>query len=174
MEAVIGYFDELEAHACRRINRLSRHAGMRSLFVVVSRLGDGGFWLATGLAVLVLDGVDALPGLVQMTLTGAAGILIYKSLKERLVRERPYVRHGEILCATAPLDRYSFPSGHTLHAVSFTVLLGHAEPVVLPVVLPFAVLVAASRVILGLHYPTDVAVGAIIGALLAVASLLLY
>jgi undecaprenyl-diphosphatase len=39
---------------------------------------------------------------------------------------------------------------------------------------PFAALVAASRPVLGLHYPTDVAAGAAIGALLAAVSLTLY
>ena len=87
------------------------------------------------------------------------------------MRERPYINHGDILCGTAPLDRYSFPSGHTLHAVSLTIMLAHFEPLLLPIALPFAVLVALSRVSLGLHYPSDVIVGAVIGASLAGASL---
>ncbi len=49
------------------------------------------------------------------------------------MRERPFVRHGEIVCGTAPLDRYSFPSGHTLHAVSLTILYGAYEPALLVV-----------------------------------------
>ena len=106
-----------------------------------------------------------------MLATALAGVLIYKLLKNRLVRERPSLTHGDILCGTAPLDRYSFPSGHTLHAVSLTIMLAHFEPLLLPIALPFAVLVALSRVILGLHYPSDVIVGAVIGASLAGASL---
>ena len=76
-----------------------------------------------------------------------------------------------IVCGMPPLDRYSFPSGHTLHAVSFTIMIAHFEPLLLPVAIPFAILVAASRVILGLHYPSDVIVGALIGASLASASI---
>jgi undecaprenyl-diphosphatase len=67
----------------------------------------------------------------------------------------------------APLDRYSFPSGHTLHAVCFTTLATSHVPGLAPVLLPFAALVAASRVVLGLHYPSDVLVGAALGASLA-------
>ena len=92
-------------------------------------------------------------------------------MKNRLVRERPYITHGEIVCGTAPLDRYSFPSGHTLHAASFTILYGSYEPTLLVVLLPFAVLIAASRIILGLHYPSDVLVGGAIGAAIATASI---
>jgi undecaprenyl-diphosphatase len=72
-----------------------------------------------------------------------------------------------------PLDEFSFPSGHTLHAVAFA-LVGLAYfPSLAPVVVPFTVLVALSRVVLGLHYPSDVLAGIVIGALIAGASLLL-
>ena len=66
-----------------------------------------------------------------------------------------------------PLDHFSFPSGHTLHAVTLCILLGYVMPVLLWVMLPFTLLVAASRVILGLHYPSDVLAGALIGSGLA-------
>ena len=109
----------------------------------------------------------------QALATAFTGIGIYKFLKKRLVRERPFVAHGEIVCGAPPLDRYSFPSGHTLHAVCLTILYGAYEPAMLIVMVPFAALVAASRIVLGLHYPSDVAVGGLIGALLAAASLAL-
>jgi undecaprenyl-diphosphatase len=80
-----------------------------------------------------------------------------------LVRERPYIGLIGIDCAMPPLDRYSFPSGHTLHAVGFTTVAVTAFPALAALLVPFAVLVAASRVILGLHYPTDVLAGAAIG-----------
>jgi undecaprenyl-diphosphatase len=86
------------------------------------------------------------------------------------VRERPFIGLIGIECAMPPLDRYSFPSGHTLHAVAFTVLAVGYVPWLAVLLVPFALLVAASRVVLGLHYPSDVAVGALLGASLASAS----
>jgi len=65
----------------------------------------------------------------------------------------------------------SFPSGHTLHAVAFTVLATHYFPELLVLLGPFAILVALSRVVLGLHYPSDVAAGGTIGLALALAGL---
>ena len=80
-------------------------------------------------------------------------------------------RHDRILPRVAPLDEYSFPSGHTLHAVSFTLIAVHYYPKLAWLLLPFAVLVALSRVVLGLHYPSDVLAGALLGAGLALLAL---
>ena len=172
---VIDLFDDLELSACRRINALSRRDRVRAFFAAVSRLGDYPAWVGFGLVCLAQQGDHAPIFVVQTILTAVAGILVYKFLKRRLVRERPYIRHsGHIECGTAPLDRYSFPSGHTLHATSFAMLYGSYEPSMLVVLVPFALLVAASRVILGLHYPTDVAAGAAIGATLAATSISIF
>jgi undecaprenyl-diphosphatase len=171
MYSVIEYFNGVEGELCRSINRLSYRRWVRSFFSGVSRLGDGGFWALMAALLLLLQGHRALPLVVQMALTGSIGVLLYKLMKNRLVRERPYINHGGILCGIAPLDRYSFPSGHTLHATSFAIMLAHFDAQLVPFVAPFAALVAASRVILGLHYPSDVVAGAAIGAALANVSL---
>jgi undecaprenyl-diphosphatase len=164
-------FDAAEMKFCRYLNRSSRSSAIRQLFRGVSWLGDGWIWYATMLALPVIEGIDGLRVAVQMVVTGALGVGVYKLIKNRAVRERPYITHSAIECASAPLDRYSFPSGHTLHAVCFTVLLSSYFPEWTTAVAGFAFLVALSRVILGLHYPTDVAAGAALGAALGVGSL---
>ena len=78
--------------------------------------------------------------------------------------------HAAIVCAGKPLDRFSFPSGHTLHAVSFTVSVCSSLPALAVVLVPAAVLIALSRVVLGLHYPSDVLAGGLLGALLGAAA----
>ncbi len=60
-----------------------------------------------------------------------------------------------------------------MHAMAFMVMLLHYYPAVMLIMLPFAVSVAISRVALGLHYPSDVAAGALIGWVLARLSLLI-
>jgi undecaprenyl-diphosphatase len=157
-------FDAAEYRLCRQLNRGVGNTGVRVFFKTASRLGDGVIWYALMLALPVIYGTSGLKAAVIMLATGAAGLAVYKVLKRTFVRERPFIRHAGISLAGAPLDRYSFPSGHTLHAVSFTWQGCAAFPELAFVLVPLALAVAASRVVLGLHYPTDVLVGALIGA----------
>lgn len=174
MVEFVSYLNDVESAFCLRVNQLSRTPSVRQFFTVVSKLGDGGFWVMMGAALPIIQGTGAWPAVLQMGLTATIGVLIYKTLKNRLVRERPFINHRGILCGTAPMDRYSFPSGHTLHAASFSTMLLMLESALGLVALLFACLVAASRVILGLHYPSDVVVGAAIGVVLASTSFILF
>jgi undecaprenyl-diphosphatase len=80
---------------------------------------------------------------------------------------------SRVTARVPPLDHYSFPSGHTLHAVSFTVVALNYYPRLALLLVPFTLLVASSRVALGLHYPSDVLAAAGMGLALAYAGILL-
>lgn len=159
--------DAYEQGLCRRLNRGCHRPAVRELFRIVSRLGDGVFWYLLLLLVPAAYGDAGLLPAARMGGMALLGIGIYKLLKRRLVRERPYITFDGILAGTAPLDRYSFPSGHTLHAVCFTTIATAHFPELGLLLVPFALLVATSRVLLGLHYPSDVLAGAAIGGALA-------
>jgi undecaprenyl-diphosphatase len=163
--------DAFEHAWCLRLNRGCSQRFVRKMFSAVSRLGNGVFWYTAILLLPVIYGEPAILPAVRMALVGFLGVALYKYLKSRLVRERPYISLAGIVAGTKALDRYSFPSGHTLHAVSFTVLGCLSFPELAWLFVPFTALVAASRVVLGLHYPSDVLAGALIGALLAMLSL---
>lgn len=141
------------------------------LLRLASRLGDGVFWYLLMGALLAWHGVSALPAVLHMGAAALAGTLLYKWLKGATERPRPYQVCPSILCLTAPLDRFSFPSGHTLHAVVFSLVATAYYPALGWLVWPFTVLVAASRMVLGLHYVSDVVAGALIGASIAALAL---
>ena len=165
--------DAIEHAWCLRLNRGCSRPAVRDIFAAISKLGDGAFWYGLIFLLPAVYGEAAYYPAVRMAIVGVVGVALYKYLKSRLVRERPYISLAGITPGTRALDRYSFPSGHTLHAVSFTTLAVTSFPELAWLLVPFAALIAASRVVLGLHYPSDVAAGAIIGAALAVLSMLL-
>jgi undecaprenyl-diphosphatase len=165
--------DAIEHAWCLRLNRGCSQPALRDIFAAISKLGDGAFWyVLIGLLPVVYGAAAVYPAL-RMAAVGAIGVCLYKYLKSRLVRERPYISLAGVTAGTRALDRYSFPSGHTLHAVSFTTLAVESFPELAWLLVPFAAVIAASRVVLGLHYPSDVAAGALIGAALAVLGMVL-
>jgi undecaprenyl-diphosphatase len=167
LSALFARIDAAEVGLCRTLNRGVSRAPVRNTFRIASRLGDGVIWYLLIVALPLVYGARGLQVSLWMLATGAAGLVAYKLLKRVFVRERPFIRHTGISLAQAPLDRYSFPSGHTLHAVSFTWQACAAFPELAPLLVPLALAIAASRVVLGLHYPTDVLVGAALGATFA-------
>ena len=160
-----------ETRWCRRANHYCRRRRIRTLFAVISRLGDGVFWYLLMAALVLADGMDGLRASAHMAATGVVALTLYKVLKRWTRRPRPFAADLRIRAWVAPLDEYSFPSGHTLHAVSFSVVALAYYPWLAPVLLPVTAGVALSRVVLGLHYPSDVLAATGIALLLGSASL---
>lgn len=155
-----------DIHLCRTLNALCKSPFIGLFFTAVSRLGNGVFWYVAGLSLVLIDGMQALPLLAVYTVTGLIGVALYKTLKRTWVRERPFISYLNIFQACATLDRYSFPSGHTLHAVSFATIISLSYPALGTPLWIFTGLIALSRPILGLHYPSDVIVGGALGLVL--------
>jgi len=110
---------------------------------------------------------------MHMLLAGLVGTFLYKWLKGKTLRPRPYEVHQDVWLTGKPLDKFSFPSGHTLHAVVFSLVALSYYPELTIVVVPFTIMVGLSRVVLGLHYPSDVLAGALIGYIIMGLSFLL-
>ena len=160
-----------DAGWCLHANRWGQCHGVRRYFARVSRLGDGVFWYVLMGALVVFDGWHGLAVSTQLAATGAVALTLYKALKRWTRRPRPFAADARIRAWVAPLDEFSFPSGHTLHAAAFTIVALAHYPLLAGLLVPFAASVAMSRVVLGLHYPSDVLAALGIGAGLASLSL---
>jgi undecaprenyl-diphosphatase len=156
---------------CLRFNSAIVNPAIRQAFRLISRLGDGIFWYCLMLWLLVQYRAAALFPVFHMVAAGLVCTVLYKWLKHKTHRPRPYNLNPGISCGIAPLDQFSFPSGHTLHAVAFSVVALAYYPDLAWLLLPFTALVAVSRLVLGLHYPSDVLAGIAIGATISGLSL---
>ena len=154
-----------------RLNQVNAIRGLRGWFALASRLGDGIGWYVLTALIVLFSGQAAWIPMGVMLLSGALGVGIYSAIKHRTARPRPPNTHEGLVLSVAPLDQYSFPSGHTLHAVNFGLQIIAFAPQLAWIVVPFSLSVALSRMVLGLHYLSDVLVGALIGLALATGSL---
>lgn len=167
MRLYLNRMHRLDSNVCVAVNHTSQYRVIRDLFRGVSRLGDGLFWYALMIGILIVKGAEGLAPVLHMALAGLAGTTLYKWLKGKTLRPRPYEVHQDIWLTGKPLDKFSFPSGHTLHAVVFCVVMINYYPQLAIIAVPFTALVGLSRVVLGLHYPSDVLAGALLGGLIA-------
>lgn len=160
-----------EIPICLFFNKINQKKLTSLFFSTISRLGDGIFWYAIMLSLPLIYGESGIYSAAHMSIVGLIALFIYKWMKTSTQRVRPYHFNKNICQNVAALDQFSFPSGHTMHAVSFSIILLSYYPEWAVLVLPFTLLVALSRLVLGLHYPSDVLIGIAIGATLSIGSL---
>jgi undecaprenyl-diphosphatase len=167
LDATLARLQHWDERVCVTINRSASQRPVLLVLQAVSWLGNGVFWYALMLALLVASPAEAALPVLHMAFAGAVCASCYKMVKHTTVRSRPYEVNPLVLARAAVLDRFSFPSGHTLHAVAFTMVACSYYPALGILLVPFTLVTAVSRVALGLHYPSDVLAGAALGALIA-------
>jgi membrane-associated phospholipid phosphatase len=151
---------EREVTALARIQSLTSSPGIRGGAVILSHVGEHALcWIALGLVGAARDPAQRRPWLAATaTVVGAHGLSIV--VKRVVRRRRPSDPRIQVLVST-PGD-LSFPSSHaastTAAAVAYSRLLGRRYPLVsIPVMM-------TSRAVLGVHYPSDVLAGSLLGA----------
>jgi undecaprenyl-diphosphatase len=153
-----------------RLNRWRAPGWVRQWMLIASRAGDGWLWGTIGLALLFFGGPHRFQALVAGALAVATGQLTFRVLKRIIGRERPCATEPHAWSMLLPPDRFSFPSGHSITAFACATTLTLFYPALSLGLIFCALSVAASRVILGLHYLSDVVAGMLIGILIGTAA----
>jgi undecaprenyl-diphosphatase len=170
-KSVRGFLEHNDTRIMKRLHRWRPPRWLRLWTILITRLGDGWLWYALGLIVLFFGGEKRYPAFGAGFMASMAGILVFRQLKLVSKRPRPCQVEPHCWAMITARDRFSFPSGHSMTAFSILVSVGHFYPELQLLFLVLALSIAASRIILGMHYLTDVAAGAAIGLGLGLASL---
>jgi undecaprenyl-diphosphatase len=147
----------------RRANNWVAPHWVRLYVVGATRGGDGWLWYAMGLAILALGGKTRFEALGAAGLSSALSILLFTRLKRMTGRRRPCHIQPHCWATLLPPDQFSFPSGHTMTAFAVAIPFALFYPTLAIGLFFCALSIAASRILLGMHFLSDVVAGALIG-----------
>jgi undecaprenyl-diphosphatase len=165
-------FGRIRAFDHRFINEvaaLDQRGPARRWMLAATRAGDGWALLAIIPAALVIGGARGFAVVCCGVVSQVALAIVVQSIKAVFRRDRP-----SGLAIEDPIgapDKHAFPSGHTAQSFGIMVLAFWLSPWLGLVLAPLALTVAASRMYFGLHYPSDVVVGAVLGCLMTALTL---
>ena len=165
---VLEFITARDYNLMHRVHRWPAPRWIRVWMICATRGGDGWLWYALGAMLLLFGGEHRFMAVGSAGLAAGIGIALFLKLKKTAHRKRPSEPHcwADLL----PPDQFSFPSGHTITAFAVSISLAAFYPDLGVGLLFCAVSVAASRILLGMHFLSDVLAGAAIGSGLACAA----
>lgn len=134
------------------------------LMPYITQLGSLGFSIALPALMLFYkkDSLRVVGFELLIALTSSS--IIVQVVKKAVNRPRPWIVLENVHSYGIPLYHYSFPSGHTTAAFAMAWVLSLSFAALIPLFVILAFMVGISRMYLGVHYPTDVLIGSIIGS----------
>ena len=168
--SMFNYIAARDHREMRRVNSWLAPRWIRIWMIASTRGGDGWLWYAMGLVVLLFGGDTRYEALEAAAASSSTGIILFLRLKRTFNRQRPSEIQPHCWATLLPPDQFSFPSGHTITAFAIAVPLGIFYPSLMVGLLFCAVSIALSRVLLGLHFLSDVVAGCLIGVILGLIS----
>lgn len=169
-QAMLNFIAVRDHRVMHRVNRWQPPRWIRLWMVCATRGGDGWLWYAMGLVILLFGGSERFRAVGCAGVAAGTGIVVFLQLKRLTGRKRPCAIEPSCWARLLPPDQFSFPSGHTITAFAVSVPMVHFYPELIAGVLFCACSIAISRVMLGLHFLSDVVAGAAIGVALGFAS----
>jgi undecaprenyl-diphosphatase len=133
--------------------------------VVLVRIGDGYLWGMIALCLWLALPFEEVKGIVLHCLVAiAVSLCLYFPLKFSLKRPRPYDNGMDVKPLVPPLDKYSFPSGHTMNNLAVALTLAHQIPALMVPAILLPVFLGLLRILFGVHYLSDIVGGSLLGA----------
>jgi undecaprenyl-diphosphatase len=140
-----------------------RRPWLDDVMLLASALGAAGFiWWVTALITMVFPNKRAAAWRLILTVVVTWAVNEY-ALKPAFARERPFTVDTSITVIDAKPRTASFPSGHAAMAVAGAIAGSRMLPSSAAIWWILASIVAVSRVYIGVHWPSDVIAGAIVG-----------
>ena len=140
----------------------------------ISRLGDGIYYLLFALVLIWLEVLNSVDFLLCSLLGFCFELPSYLILKHGIKRPRPHDVSTEFSSYLVPSDKFSFPSGHTAAAFVMATMVASFYPSYTALAYTVATLIGTSRVLLGVHFPTDIFAGVLLGLGSAYTSISIY
>lgn len=159
-----GFIARGDYRLMQRANNWFAPRWVRVWAMSATRAGDGWLWCAVALAVLLFGGDDRVAAVGSAALAAVFSIVLFMGLKRLTGRERPCTMSPHCWATLLPPDNFSFPSGHTMTAFSITVAFSLIYPSLAPGLLFCAFSIAISRILLGMHFLSDVIAAMLLGA----------
>lgn len=148
----------------------------RSFFGLITHLGGARFSILSILALALISVFypSIRPAVFQAFLVLSVSHFFMHVIKRSVKRIRPYLSLPDVMLHGHPFEDHSFPSGHSTAIFSITIPFLLHYPSAIVILFPISALVAYSRVVLGVHYPSDVMAGAFLALGTAVLVSFLY
>jgi|GEM_PF-37747 undecaprenyl-diphosphatase len=161
----------LDARLFVGLNSLHQRMQMETLTRFISFTGDGYLYLLMGLSLPILFPDQGTIFLLAGLLAFVVELPIYWVLKKSFKRRRPFHVVQALTPVLKPSDEFSFPSGHTTAAFMIAGITSICFPAVSLLAYTWAALIGLSRVMLRVHFISDVLAGVLLGSLIAYLSL---
>jgi undecaprenyl-diphosphatase len=157
---------EIDLRLSKMIVVLRLHSRLRPIAKILVQIGDGWFWIpVVCLIYLERPRSESFEIIRQSLIALGVSLAFYGPLKLTVRRPRPFQLLTGGTTEVSPIDKFSFPSGHTMNNLAIGLVVAHFFPSLFWAMLLLPIIWGLLRVYFGLHFLSDVVAGGLLGIL---------